>query len=325
VSFFPAIQNFTSADTSGATITQCVLDWQNVYPYQQGSPYQITRFNFATGAEISSSNMPGTTSNGSCIIDKFGFLYARHSLANYNGISQANAATYVLTGSFGTDSSFNNLPNSIPAPGPITTIAVGSNIWLISICSIPLGTDAHSISAVLVGNVTPSFGGHLFEMSGGAWSVCAGPQSGLSATAYTVAGPSGLVSIPNAVELYKTVVLPQASSYSPVLWPTANPFITSSLVGSVMPTDVDPAWIGDIAQTGICYDATDGNVLIVVHTTAAVATTDYVLKLRTSDGTTLWHSAIGRVGNGPVTYELDGRQYVLLGGGSALYAFALPQ
>jgi len=26
-----------------------------------------------------------------------------------------------------------------------------------------------------------------------------------------------------------------------------------------------------------------------------------------------------------VTYELDGRQYVLLGGGSALYAFALPQ
>jgi alcohol dehydrogenase (cytochrome c) len=49
------------------------------------------------------------------------------------------------------------------------------------------------------------------------------------------------------------------------------------------------------------------------------------LALRTSDGTTLWHSSIGRVGNGPVTYELDGRQYVLLGGGSALYAWALPR
>jgi len=48
------------------------------------------------------------------------------------------------------------------------------------------------------------------------------------------------------------------------------------------------------------------------------------LALRTSDGTTLWHSGIGRVGNSPVTYELDGRQYVLLGGGSALYAWALP-
>lgn len=49
------------------------------------------------------------------------------------------------------------------------------------------------------------------------------------------------------------------------------------------------------------------------------------LALRTSDGTTLWHSGIGRVGNSPVTYELDGRQYMLVAGGSALYAWALPE
>jgi alcohol dehydrogenase (cytochrome c) len=49
------------------------------------------------------------------------------------------------------------------------------------------------------------------------------------------------------------------------------------------------------------------------------------LALDTRDGRTLWHAGIGRVGNSPVTYELDGRQYVLIGGGSALYAFALPE
>lgn len=49
------------------------------------------------------------------------------------------------------------------------------------------------------------------------------------------------------------------------------------------------------------------------------------LALRTSDGTTLWHAGIGKVGNAPVTYQLDGRQYLLIGGGSALYAFALPE
>jgi len=49
------------------------------------------------------------------------------------------------------------------------------------------------------------------------------------------------------------------------------------------------------------------------------------LALRTSDGQTLWHAGLGRVGNTPITYELDGRQYVLIGGGSALYAFALPE
>jgi alcohol dehydrogenase (cytochrome c) len=53
-------------------------------------------------------------------------------------------------------------------------------------------------------------------------------------------------------------------------------------------------------------------------------TTGNALALRTTDGSTLWHAGIGRVGNSPVTYELDGRQYVLMGGGSALYAWALP-
>jgi alcohol dehydrogenase (cytochrome c) len=50
-----------------------------------------------------------------------------------------------------------------------------------------------------------------------------------------------------------------------------------------------------------------------------------VLGLRTSDGATLWHSGIGSVGNGPITYLLDGRQYVVVGGGGVLYAFTLPQ
>jgi alcohol dehydrogenase (cytochrome c) len=39
----------------------------------------------------------------------------------------------------------------------------------------------------------------------------------------------------------------------------------------------------------------------------------------------LWHAGTGRVGNSPMTYELDGRQYVLMSGGGTLYAFALPE
>lgn len=50
-----------------------------------------------------------------------------------------------------------------------------------------------------------------------------------------------------------------------------------------------------------------------------------VMALRTTDGATLWHSGIGRVGNGPITYELDGRQYLVVAGGGVLYAWALPK
>jgi alcohol dehydrogenase (cytochrome c) len=49
-----------------------------------------------------------------------------------------------------------------------------------------------------------------------------------------------------------------------------------------------------------------------------------VMALRTSDGVTLWHSSIGRVGNSPITYMLDGKQYLLVGGGgNSLYAFSV--
>jgi alcohol dehydrogenase (cytochrome c) len=67
----------------------------------------------------------------------------------------------------------------------------------------------------------------------------------------------------------------------------------------------------------------------VLTTTTGVAFTGdnagNALALRTSDGATLWHAGIGRVGNGAITYEMDGRQFVVMGGGSSLYAWALPQ
>ncbi|MFN7921673.1 MAG: acido-empty-quinoprotein group A [Bryobacteraceae bacterium] len=48
-----------------------------------------------------------------------------------------------------------------------------------------------------------------------------------------------------------------------------------------------------------------------------------LLALRSSDGTSLWHENIGRVGGAPVTYELDGKQWVLAPGGNTLFAYAL--
>src|SRR6185503_17833437 len=77
------------------------------------------------------------------------------------------------------------------------------------------------------------------------------------------------------------------------------------------------------------HDLGDGGGSAGVLTTSTGVTftgdtNNNVMALRTSDGATLWHATIGRVGNSPITYELDGRQYVVVGGGSAVYAFALP-
>ena len=50
-----------------------------------------------------------------------------------------------------------------------------------------------------------------------------------------------------------------------------------------------------------------------------------VMALETSTGKTLWHAYAGAdMQSSPITYELDGRQYVITGIGSVMYAWALP-
>jgi outer membrane protein assembly factor BamB len=50
------------------------------------------------------------------------------------------------------------------------------------------------------------------------------------------------------------------------------------------------------------------------------------LAVRTSDGKTLWHSGSGgHIESSPITYELDGRQYMLTSSSGLLFAFALPE
>jgi alcohol dehydrogenase (cytochrome c) len=51
-----------------------------------------------------------------------------------------------------------------------------------------------------------------------------------------------------------------------------------------------------------------------------------VLAVRTEDGATLWHAGAGAgMESSPITYELDGRQYVVTSSGGVLFAWALPR
>lgn len=50
------------------------------------------------------------------------------------------------------------------------------------------------------------------------------------------------------------------------------------------------------------------------------------LALDSSNGKTLWHAGSGsHILSSPITYELDGRQFVLTSSGGVMFAFALPE
>jgi alcohol dehydrogenase (cytochrome c) len=54
--------------------------------------------------------------------------------------------------------------------------------------------------------------------------------------------------------------------------------------------------------------------------------TGNVLILDTRDGKTLWHAGAGApMASSPITYQLDGRQYIMTSSGGVLFAWALPE
>jgi alcohol dehydrogenase (cytochrome c) len=62
------------------------------------------------------------------------------------------------------------------------------------------------------------------------------------------------------------------------------------------------------------------------HLLFSADTSGNLLALDPATGRTLWHlNAGGRMAASPMTYQIDGRQYLIAAVQDALYAFALPE
>jgi alcohol dehydrogenase (cytochrome c) len=86
------------------------------------------------------------------------------------------------------------------------------------------------------------------------------------------------------------------------------------------PNTLDPAWeyrLGDITWGGVL--ATAGDVVF------GGGKSGYFVALDATSGELLWRAAVGgQINSGPMSYAVDGRQYVTVAAGSALFAFRLP-
>jgi alcohol dehydrogenase (cytochrome c) len=80
----------------------------------------------------------------------------------------------------------------------------------------------------------------------------------------------------------------------------------------------DHEWPSSGGRSGILTTA--GNLLFTGDTTSNL------IAFNATTGAVLWHAGLGSiVSNGPITYELDGLQYVVAAAGDTLYTFLLHQ
>jgi len=78
------------------------------------------------------------------------------------------------------------------------------------------------------------------------------------------------------------------------------------------------------------YPGTSGSVTSILTTAGNLLFTGdpkhNLIAFEPASGRILWHvGLLASLSNGPMTYELDGRQYLVVGAGDMLYAFTLPQ
>ena len=77
-------------------------------------------------------------------------------------------------------------------------------------------------------------------------------------------------------------------------------------------------WTHDLGSTGPGLLTTAGSLLF------AGDNSGHILAMDAATGKTLWHSTVAaNQTNGAITFELDGKQYVVVGAGDSLYAYTL--
>ena len=86
------------------------------------------------------------------------------------------------------------------------------------------------------------------------------------------------------------------------------------------PETLDPVWefrMGDITWAGVL--STAGDVVF------SGGKEGYFFALDARSGELLWRASLGgQVNSGPMSYAIDGRQYIAISAGTALFTFALP-
>jgi hypothetical protein len=228
-----------------------------------------------------------------------GNIIAAWIQGNGSPIRKIDPVTLTLIASYGASTPFPSYPTSITYPQQIICVTCGTLAnpnALVGYALIKENQFSGHVAALRVSDQFTQAGFYGNVVSGSTdnrGNFCRGASGSSGASIFgSWAGTAPTPTIP----LYKVAIAPGAELYNPASWPTTNPYITSSTVGTIAAASVDATW-SNLECSQIGYDQSDGNVLMTVSTNDSVANKKYLIKLNVSNAAVMWATAVSTTGS----------------------------
>lgn len=207
-----------------------------------------------------------------------GYLYFRAVGSNQSPWMKVDPRTWQTVASFGTNNNFwSGGSTGLGAPDSLAFVFGGVN-YLVGMCQ----RSAFSRQIAWVNADTFAWvPGSTFNIENGFKGIlCAGPQGASGATVYGLSVQNTLNLTPDHTTLYQSSVDNLGN-------------ITTLAIATIMASSIDPTWTNFVETGPFVRDSKDGQLLVCFATaTAGVTNTAYVCKLRASDGTLIWKTAV---------------------------------
>lgn len=308
-----------------STVTQPIVDWANQRMFVQGfnDSSGIHKFSLTTFKDEAQVAISGPLSLGGD-----GFLYVINGVVGGSGVlnkldpNELNTVAVMGTGSSGVDFSSNAVP--VPFGRPAGTSSVDGNGYLVvsstfgevgAYNTTQMGFGGFVLdtlrsqsvwvpgsSATVLGLDAPTGLGNpsiqLYSITFGAGSDgYVYPAPFVAGNTYNQ-GTNVSFRIGVAVTQVYNCIISVVSATDPQLdtehWahvsaPT-NPGITSSVLGTINATDVDPNWTDITGVSGFTYDLSDGNLLVQLSNAFAPpgVPRNYLTKISSANASILW-------------------------------------
>src|ERR1044072_583532 len=249
------------ANPNEAAFSGTTIDWAHnrvfLWNGQYIRGYDISTFE--TFNPYVSNSLPAGVLTTVCGIRTTFDGYVLTATTGYNGVSKLDPTTLNQIARFGATST--TYPNGIGGLRNGWDAALGC--CEVNGVGYALGREIVGAHGGLIRTDTMTAAGFYQNLSGGWFGngmVCGGASCASSGSFYCI-DEYQLQNGNSQVYLFKVTVLAGAETYNVSSWPTQNPYVSYSIIQTITPTMVDPAFT-TIASNSIGYDAKNNIVLL---------------------------------------------------------------